>query len=243
MSDLIYQTNRCRGWINPSTSFGPNISNLNGYYSPAGSTTLVSISGTNFLSYSTVSFGTYKPTPYFINSNMIQFYIPIFLNSGIYPVQVFNGSIPSNSVNYTIDNASGYWLLMPNGVIVNTNTTDGTNSGLVNISSLSRGAPTIIESVIDLEYTVPNNINWFICDSVANITITLPPGTSFIGREIMIKSVNTGSVLSNTNNIIPLDKSVVNASSTSDILVSNSKGKWVTLVSNGTFWIVMQGNT
>jgi hypothetical protein len=242
MSDLIYQTNRCRGWINPSTSFGPNISNLNGYYSPAGSTTLVSISGTNFLSYSTVSFGTYKPTPYFINSNMIQFYIPIFLNSGIYPVQVFNGSIPSNSVNYTIDNASGYWMLMPNGVIVNTNTVDGTNSGLVNISSLSRGAPITITST-PTPYEVPNNINWIICDSDIDIIITLPPGTSFIGREIMIKSVNSGSVLSNTTNIIPLDKPIVNASSTSNILVSDSKGKWVTLVSNGTFWIVMQGNT
>jgi len=239
MSDLIYQTNRCRGWVNPSTSFGPNISNLNGYYSPAGSTTLVSISGTNFFSYSTVSFGTYNPTPYFINSNMIQFYIPIFLNSGIYPVQVFNGSIPSNSVNYTIDNASGYWMLKPNGVIVNTNTVDGTNSGLVNISSLSRGAPITITST-STPYEVPNNINWIICNSDVDIIIILPSGTPFIGREIMIKSVNTGAVLSFTPNIIPLDNPVDDSST--DIILAG-KGKWVTLVSDGKFWIVMQGNT
>ena len=106
MSDLVYQNynNRCKGWVNPSNlNFGPIIYNLSGYYSPAGSTTLVSINGDNFFSYSSISFGTFKPTVYFINSNILQFYVPSTLNSGIFPVQVFNGSIYSNSVNYTID--------------------------------------------------------------------------------------------------------------------------------------------
>ena len=128
MSDLVYQNynNRCQGWTNPTSNvFGPQINGLSGYYSPAGSTTLVSISGSGFYSYSTLAFGTYNPTSYFINSNNIQFYVPLSLNSGTYTVQIFNGSIGSNIVNYTIDNASGFWLLNSNGTISNT------NSGLV----------------------------------------------------------------------------------------------------------------
>ena len=93
MSDLVFQNynNRCKGWTNPSSiTFGPQIDSLSGYYSPAGSTTLVSINGQNFFSYSTISFGTYSPTVYFINSNILQFYVPSTLNSGTLPVQVFN---------------------------------------------------------------------------------------------------------------------------------------------------------
>ena len=85
MSDLVFQNynNRCKGWTNPSSiTFGPQIDSLSGYYSPAGSTTLVSINGQNFFSYSTISFGKYRPTVYFINSNILQFYVPSTLNSG-----------------------------------------------------------------------------------------------------------------------------------------------------------------
>jgi hypothetical protein len=123
MSDLVYQNynNRCQGWTPPSSLTGPQINGLSGYQSPAGSSTVVSISGVNFFSYSTIHFGTFTPTTYFINSNIIQFYIPNTLSSGTFPVQVFNGSIPSNIVTYTIDNASGYWLLNPGGSISNTN--------------------------------------------------------------------------------------------------------------------------
>lgn len=101
MSDLVYQnySNKCQGWTNPSNLiFGPQIGSLSGYYSPAGSTTLVSISGQNFLSYSVVTFGIYTPTVYFINSNTLQFYVPPTLNSGTFPVQVFNGGVASNIV-------------------------------------------------------------------------------------------------------------------------------------------------
>jgi|688.fasta_scaffold99359_3 hypothetical protein len=125
MSDLVYQNynNKCKGWVNPSNlSYGPEIISLSSYQSPAGSSTVVSINGTNFLSFSTIRFGTFSPTVYFINSNILQFYVPNTLNSGTFPVQVFNGIIPSNSINYTIDNASGYWLLNPGDSITNTNT-------------------------------------------------------------------------------------------------------------------------
>lgn len=233
MSDLVFQNynNRCKGWTNPSTlNFGPQIDSLSGYYSPAGSTTLVSINGQNFFSYSTISFGTYNPTVYFINSNILQFYVPSTLNSGTLPVQVFNGSVPSNSVNYTIDNASGYWLLNSNGSISNTNTNQ---SSLVSVGSLSRGAPkTIIGN-----YTILKSDNWIICNSSSTITITLPSGTDNIGRELMFKNTDSGTVNSLSNNIIPLASGIT----TFTILIGGA-GQWATLVYDGTNWNIMQGS-
>lgn len=228
MSDLVYQNynNKCKGWVNPSSlSYAPQIISFSGYYSPSGSTTLVSINGSNFYSYSKIAFGTYNPTVYFINSNIIQFYVPNTLNSGTFPVRVFNGTTGSNSVNYTIDNASGYWLINSNSTITNTNT----NS--VSVSSLSRGAPITITA----SYNVQNTDNWIICNGTGTIIITLPTGTLYTGREIMFKNINTYTVNSNTN-VTQLDNTV------SDIILQPVKGKWVTLVYNGTNWIVMQGN-
>ena len=232
MSDLVYQNynNKCQGWTNPSSLFfGPQISSLSGYYSPAGSTTLVSISGTNFLSYSVVTFGIYNPTVYFINSNTLQFYVPSTLNSGTFPITVFNGSISSNTVTYTIDNASGYWLLNSNGSISNT------NSGTIYISSLSRGAPVTITDA----YTVPSNVNWIICDTtIGFITITLPSTTQNIGREIMLKNLSTNIVESKTPNIIV----PINSTTSTTAILPATSGAWATIVYDGTNWITMQAN-
>lgn len=233
MSDLVFQNynNRCKGWTNPSSlNFGPQIDSLSGYFSPAGSTTLVSINGQNFFSYSTISFGTYMVTVYFINSNILQFYVPSTLNSGTLPVQVFNGSVPSNSVNYTIDNASGYWLLNSNGSISNTNSSQ---SSLVSIGSLSRGAPkTIIGN-----YTILKSDNWIICNSSSTITITLPSGSDNIGRELMFKNISSGAVSSLINNITSLDGTTTNFT-----ILSGTAGQWATLVYDGTNWNIMQGS-
>ena len=232
MSDLVYQNynNRCQGWTNPTSNvFGPQINGLSGYYSPAGSTTLVSISGSGFYSYSTLAFGTYNPTSYFINSNNIQFYVPLSLNSGTYTVQIFNGSIGSNIVNYTIDNASGFWLLNSNGTISNT------NSGLVSVSALSRSAPIIVTGTT---YTVLKNINWIICNSSSVMTITLPSGTEYTGREITVKNLQQYDVISASNNIvnngIPITQ--ILPASTNNII------PWATLVYDGTQWYIMQSN-
>lgn len=235
MSDLVFQNynNRCKGWTNPSSlNFGPQIDSLSGYYSPAGSTTLVSINGQNFFSYSTISFGTYNPTVYFINSNILQFYVPSTLNSGTLPVQVFNGSVQSNSVNYTIDNASGYWLLNSNGSISNTNTNQ---SSLVSVGSLSRGAP----KTINIDYIILKSDNWIICDTTSTITITLPSSTDNIGRELMFKNIGSNLVTTSfsTPNISSLDGTTI-----SSTILSGGAGNWATLVYDGSIWNIMQGS-
>jgi hypothetical protein len=247
MSDLFtpsYST-RCQGWSNPyNLVFGPKIIGLSSFYSPAGSTSLVSITGENFYSYSSVSFGIFNPTVYFVNSKLIQFYVPSTLNAGTYPIQVFNGSFPSNIVEYTIDNSSGYWLLQPNGSIINTNIS---RSGIVSVQSLSRGTPVTISEVNSI-YDVPNDVNWIICrnDTAASpITLLLPSGPIYTGRELMLKSVpNTSAgfgaptVYTTQQNIVPLDGGL----QTNTIFSGGLTAQWLTIVYDGSCWVIMQSN-
>lgn len=228
---------KCQGWVKPGTfNYDPYIDSLSSYQSPAGSNTVVSINGSNFCyMVSTISFGTFYPTVYFVNSNIIQFYVPNTLSSGTFPVQVFNGSIGSNIVNYTIDNASGYWLLNSNNNISNTN-----SSGVV-ATWFSRGTPVTLNNLYTISnpYVVPNNVNWIICDSATDVYVTLPTGTQYSGREIMFKNFNsTGSILETSVSLIrPL-----NGGANTNIILAAGTSKWTTLVFNGSIWITMQGN-
>lgn len=122
--NLTYRSStNCVGWSNPSlVTVKPVISSLSGYYSPAGSTTMVVLFGTNFRTFSRIQFGSFNPVTVFISSNQIEFYVPIAALPGSYPIQVFNDTLASNVVMYTIDNASGYWFLdLPTQRILNTN--------------------------------------------------------------------------------------------------------------------------
>jgi hypothetical protein len=124
MSNLLFTTKLCQGWVSPGTNYGvPTISYLSGTYSPAGGTTLVAIFGTNFKLFSTIKFGTYTPTMIFINSGQIDFYVPSSAQSGNNPVQVFNDTYGSNTVEYTLEQAQGFWFLDPtySNVITNSN--------------------------------------------------------------------------------------------------------------------------
>jgi hypothetical protein len=245
MSDLVYQNynTRCQGWVNPSNlSYGPEIISLSSFQSPAGSSTVVSVFGSNFFSYSTLRFGTFTPTVYFVNSKILQFYVPSSLNSGTFPVQVCNGDVCSNIVNYTIDAASGFWLLDGQNII----NSNGNNSGGVGVTWLSRG---ISEPLSPTTYTISNpydislyNTSWITCN-VSNLTdtvyLTLPEGTEFTGREIMIKRTGSGSVLTSGANVQSL-----NTLTTSNIIMNtgpNYNYAWVTIVYNGNLWLTMQG--
>lgn len=238
MSDLVYQNynTRCQGWVNPSNlSYGPEIISLSSFQSPAGSSTVVSIYGSNFFSYSTIRFGTFTPTVYFVNSTILQFYVPSSLNSGTFPVQVCNGSICSNSVNYTIDAASGYWLL--DGL--NITNSNGNNSGGVKVSWLSRGIPQSF-SPLNNPHPVHDNVTWITCDTTTGeVHILLPEGTEYIGRELIIKRLNTGSIISDTALVVTFDETT-----TTDIIMSDTLPQfdysWVTLVYDGSNWITMQ---
>jgi hypothetical protein len=224
-------SNRCKGWVNPTNLYyGPQIVSLSSYQSPSGSSTVVAINGYNFCyGVTTISFGTFFPTVFFVNSNILEFYVPNTLSSGTFPVQVFNGSIGSNIVTYTIDNASGYWLLNSNNNISNT------NSNGIATTWLSRGIPVTLTTST---YTVPNNVNWIIGDSISTISVTLPFGMKYAGRELTIKTINIGTITANSDS--PIIQPLAGGTATNTIV--SGVGKWVTLVSDGSTWYIMAGN-
>jgi hypothetical protein len=243
--NFTYTASKCQGWVNPdNTFFGPRIINLSSYYSPAGATTLVTVQGANFYSYSSIVFGTYYPTVYFINSNELQFYVPPTLNSGTYAVQVFNGPYSSNIVTYNLDNSSGYWLLQATGSITNS------NSGIVNVNALSRGIPIYINELSGTPYSIPANSTWFVCYNISSsstIYLNLPATTSIKGREITIKTVPNSTyaapaVSSITTNIVPLNNiSPNNGGPPAVASILTGGAQWVTLVFDGAYWVAVCG--
>ena len=145
MSGLLFTTGLCQGWSNPNMNYAtPTIAYLSGTYSPAGSTTLVAIFGSNFRLYSTIQFGTYTPTMIFINSGQINFYVPSSAPPGNSPVQVFNDTNGSNTVEYTIDIAQGFWYLDPTYSDVITNA----NSGGLSVNGPVKWSGSLNSSII-----------------------------------------------------------------------------------------------
>jgi len=139
MSGLFLTTGGCRGWAPPNNLYSPTITYLSSIYSPANSNTLVAIFGTNFKLYSTIKFGTYTPTMIFINSQQIDFYMPSSALPGNYPVQVFNDTIGSNVIEYTIYNTPGLWYqsLSSSDIISNSNTNGLLVNGPIKINSIN----------------------------------------------------------------------------------------------------------
>lgn len=106
-------------------------------------------------------------------------------------------------------------------------------SGTVSINGpLQRNAPVTKTT----DFSVASTENWIIVNNGSTTTATLPSAGSWIGREIMMKTIQTGAVDSNAVNIVS-----ISGVSTSSIL-TNTAGKWATLVSNGTDWEIMAGN-
>lgn len=152
--NITYGTGSCRGWSDPKgyPTLIPTIDYLTQYYSPAGSTTLVVIFGKNFRAFSKIVFGVTNPPTIYISSNQIEFYVPTSLLPGSYPVQVFNDTLASNIVVYTIDNSSGYWLIQPNQQIINTNPLG------VNVSANVTGAAADTPQLVISSYTKSGSV-------------------------------------------------------------------------------------
>lgn len=86
-------------------------------------------------------------------------------------------------------------------------------------------------------FAVADSENWLIVNGTASVTVTLPAAASYIGRAITIKTISAFTVVSASSNVVPLVGGAAGAA-----LLAATPGKWVSLVSDGTNWIVMQGN-
>ena len=105
--------------------------------------------------------------------------------------------------------------------------------GLWNFQNFGRGAP--VTKVAN--FTVQPGENWIIVNNGATTTVTLPTASSWTGREIMIKTIQNQVVNSVSSNVVPLATNVAGTA-----ILTNVAGRWATLVSDGTNWVIMQAN-
>ncbi len=97
--------------------------------------------------------------------------------------------------------------------------------------SFGRGAPV---TTTDATYTVLDTDNWIIANRAGTVTVTLPAAASWTGRELMFRTIQAQTVVSNASNVIPR----IGGSAGTAILPATD-GAWATLVSNGTAWEIM----
>lgn len=87
-------------------------------------------------------------------------------------------------------------------------------------------------------FTVPQTSTFIVFNSASAIAVTLPNAASLPGRTLGLKTINTGAVTSASSNVIPLATTTAAAT----LFSANTAGKWTTLVSNGTNWVIMAQN-
>ena len=85
-------------------------------------------------------------------------------------------------------------------------------------------------------YTVQTNDNFIIFNRFGTVTLTLPNAATFSGRLIYLKTVQ-GNVISNSANVVPLI-----GGNAGQAILDATAGKWCTLLSDGTYWNIMQAN-
>jgi hypothetical protein len=107
------------------------------------------------------------------------------------------------------------------------------NGFTTHIGAIGRGAPVTKTS----SFTLGIAENWIICNGTAIITATLPTASAWTGREIMIKTIAAFTVVSASSNVVPLAGGAAGTA-----ILAATAGKFATLVSDGTNWIIMQAN-
>ena len=86
------------------------------------------------------------------------------------------------------------------------------------------------------DYTITGTDTWIINNkSGSTFTLTFPAASSWPGRYITVKNLQSQLVVSASSNIVPIDSTVAGTA-----ILLNQTGNWATLVSDGTNWVIMQ---
>lgn len=106
-----------------------------------------------------------------------------------------------------------------------------------NVSSkgvLSRTAPVTETSTT---HTIATTTSHLICNNAAAVTVTFPSAASFPGRELYIKTITTGTVVSASSNVVPSTSPTAGTA-----VLPATDGAWAFLVSDGSNWVIMAAN-
>lgn len=164
--------------------------------------------------------------------------------AGTLSFRALDGSTPASvaSIAATVDGTPGAGS-MPGKLTLGTTASGAASTtarmtidsvGFTSVSggSFGRGAPVTKTA----DFTVAATENWLINNkSGSSCTVTLPTASSFTGREITIKTIQAQTVVSASSNVVPLAGGAAGTA-----ILAATAGKWATLVSDGTNWVIMQ---
>ena len=218
---------QCRGYANSLPIVAPFISGLSTTSSILGATTIVTIFGENFRNFSTVYFGTtlINNVTYF-SSGQLSFYVPAIATVGTYPIQVFNDTLASNIVYFTIDNSVGFWNQDPaTGAITNNNATGGINiNGQLTVSG---------NETVNGTLTVSGQIYNTATQPAPTNSSTIIPTTAWVQSAILtaLTPVITTYTSQNLNiHVLPNKRtcsiSMIARGGTAGSILTNDGGTW-----------------
>jgi len=150
--------------------------------------------------------------------------------TGTLPISVTNGTTtPAITIANASTSAAG---------VVTTGTQSFVGSktftGLV---GFQRAIQRPYESVTVSSASITTSSTWVVVNNAGTVTLTFPSASSSTGTEFHIKTITNNAVISASSNIAPLA-----GGSASTAILSATAGKWATLVSDGTNWVIMQAN-
>jgi hypothetical protein len=86
------------------------------------------------------------------------------------------------------------------------------------------------------DFTVANGEIWYINNkSGSTCTVTLPAASSWTGRSLTFKNMQTQTLVSASSNVVPIDSTTAGTAILLGVI-----GNWATMVSDGTNWVIMQ---
>ena len=94
----------------------------------------------------------------------------------------------------------------------------------------------VSRTIVGTSYTLSPTDKWVRVNSTANCTLTLPSAAFNTNRELVIRQTAAYTVISSASNVIPL------TSSTPGTAILSGAGKFARLISDGTYWIIMEAN-
>ena len=111
------------------------------------------------------------------------------------------------------------------------------------LTSAGAGAPTwktpdtLSAPVIKTaDFTVADGEAWLINNkSGSTCTVTLPAAASWVGRQLIFKTIQLQAIVSASSNVVPIGSTTAGTAILLGVI-----GNWATLVSDGTNWIIMQ---
>jgi len=157
------------------------------------------------------------------------------------PLSSSGGTTPNITITDASSTSSG---------VVNTTTQsfagNKTFTGTLNVSSTGSFGGRVNTPWLERTYTSSSGTSitvgvgttWLNINEATLVTLTLPNAATYPGKELHIKQTGAGQVISNTSNIIGFS-SAYNSNPITSILDPISS-KAVTLVSDGTYWVIMQ---